>query len=766
MKKVFLILTMLIISTSAFCQDIFGYVNDMKGNPVPNAQVHIMENNKTYLLRLVETDSKGMFRAENIPNDTIVTIVTKLGFDPQEMKLYNYSCPLKIILHEKVQTLEEVTVTANSTTLNKNKVSFFPSKKEKKMSNGGYNLLYNMPISVLSVDPLSKKISTNMGDGVAMFINGSPATSADVQNVMAQNVKKIEYLEQPSDPRFNNARYAINIVVDRYDKGGYTKVDGQQGFETVSGNYSLYSHYEQGKMVYDLLGGYEYDKPSHIGETANTEYNFPGLAIYKNDYKYGKSKNNQTYATFRAKYIADSMIVANSVGVQFNRTPYRDLSGNTSITENSGIVDEFAFDSYSKERLYSLEWNGNYFFMLRNNFDLTTDLTASYMNTTQDYDYLAGGKGQDIFNDIDENAWNLKLNATLRKKIRAVSLGLNLISSYNGNSIHYRGTTPSDVKVKDWYIMPRFVVNYSAGKFRINGKVGVSYEEATYNNEREVYFFPKSFISGGWNFNRKNSLSFSFEYSMFGNSLGMKSPNLVMTDNYTAIKGNPELKNFHFISPSISYNFVASKQATINFFSRWQYFKRPSVFIWEPMARENGGNVIVRSYTNAGYLSNLQFGVSGTLRLLDNSLFVKGSLAQNYFKQGGPMEINTWPVSLSCQVNYFIRNFSVSAFWEKSSKYVSIFETKKRPQNYFLSLSYGFRNFITTFTCKNVFNNSWKTSESLYHSIPVNYNIQKFGNNYHRSFMLSLSYSFSYGKKTSMKDRVQKSGIPNTAIVE
>lgn len=767
MKTVVLIFTMLIVSINALCQDIKGYVNDEKGNAVPNAHVRITGKNKTVLLGLAVTDSIGMFRVEDISGETIMVIVSRLGFETNEMKVYNYSCPLKITLHEKVEVLEGVTVTANSTVLHKNKVSFFPSKKEKRMSNGGYNLLYNIPISVLSVDPLSKRIFTNMGDGVVLFINGTPATSAEVQNVMAENVKKIEYLEQPSDPRFNNARYAINIVVDRYEKGGYTKVDGQQSFETTSGNYSMYSHYERGKMIYDLLGGFEYDKQSHLGEKADIEYDFPSLAMNKSDYKKGKSRNNQAYATIRAKYIADSMILANSVGAQFNRTPYRDLSGNTSIsTENCGIVDEFAFDSHSKERLYSLAWDGNYFFRLKNNFDLTTDFTASYMNTTQDYGYLAGGKGQDIFNDIDEDAWNLKLNATLRKKFRSISLGVNLISSYNGNSIQYRGTTPSDVNVKDWYIMPRLVLNYSSGRFRINGKVGASYEEATYNNQREVYFFPKSFISGGWKFNRRNSLSFSFEYSMFGNSLGMKSPNLVMIDNYTAIKGNPKLKNFHFISPSISYNWVANKRATINLFSRWQYFKRPSVFIWEIMEDGNGGNAIVRSYTNVGYLSNLRYGISGTLRFLDNNLFIKGSMAQNYFKQGGPTEVNSWPVSLSCQVNYFIKNFSVSAFWEKSSKNVSIFETKEWPQNYFLSLGYGYRNFIATITCKNMFNNSWQSSESLYHSSPVNYNIQKFGNDFHRSFILSLSYSFSYGKKTNMRDRVKKSGIPNTAIVE
>ena len=765
MIRLLSIVIMITISSTAFSRDIYGYIKDGKGTPVPNADVRIMQKHRSIFIGQTETDSIGMFRVGNVPEDTITINVSSVGFELKEVELYNYSCPLHITLLEKVHALDEVTVTANSTVLYKNKVSFFPSKKEKKISNGGYNLLYNMPISVLSVNPLLKSITTNMGDGVEVFINGIPASSVEVQNIRTEDVKKVEYLEQPSDPRFNNARYALNIVVARYDRGGYTKIDGQQRFVTPSGNYSVYTHYELGKMAYDLLGGFEYDKQSHFGERSNTVYNFPNLTMDKSDYKMGKTKTKQGYATFRAKYVSDSMTIANSVGVQINRTPYRNLSGNTSIMlEDREVPDEFTFESHRDERYYSFEWNGDYFLRLKNNFDLTSELTASYMKTSQDYDYSA--LGQSILNDIEEDAWNFKVNATLCKRLRAVSFGLNLISSYNGNTIHYLGTTPSNVKVTDWYVMPRLVFNLSTGKFRVNGNVGVSYEEATYNGLREVYFFPKSFISGGWNFDTKNALSFSFEYSMFGNSLGMKSPNMIMTDNETAIKGNPELKNFHFISPSVSYKFVPNKQATINVFSRWQYFRRPSVFVWEPMAYDNDRTIVVRSYTNAGYLSNLRFGISGTLRLFDNNFFVKGTLTQNYFKQGGQTEVNSWPVSLSAQVNYYIKDFSISAFWEKSSKNVSIFETRKWPQNYFLALSYGNGNFIATFTCRNVLNNSWRTSESLYHSIPVNYNILNLGNEYHRSFVLSLSYSFSYGKKTNMKDRINKSGIPNTAIVE
>lgn len=765
MRKILLACIMLVFSSAAICHDIYGYIKDLRGAPVPHANVRVTEVNTTFLIGTSVTDSTGMFRVENIPEDTISVMISSVGYEPKEMILYNYACPINIVLFEKVQALDEVTVTANSTVLHKNKVSFFPSKNEKKISNGGYNLLYNMPISVLSVDPLSRIITTNMGDGVETFINGVPAGSDEIKNIRTEDVIKIEYLEQPSDPRFNNARYALNIVVAEYDRGGYTKADLQQSFVALSGDYSLYSHYESGKMAYDLLSGFEYDKQSHLGEESGIAYSFPDFTMNKHEYKSGNSRNERGYATFRAKYVADSMTIANTIGVQVNRTPYRNMSGETSvISAGDEITDEIAFDSHRDERYYSFEWEGDYYFKLKNDFALTSKFTASYMNTKQDYDY--SGTDMRIINDIEEDAWNIKMNATLRKKFKAISLGINLISSCNGNSIHYLGTTPSDVKVKDWYAMPRLVFNYTSKKFWVNGKVGGSYEEATYNGQCEVYIFPKSFISGGLNFDTRNALSFSFEYSMFGNSLGMKSPNLIMTDSKTAIKGNPQLKNFCFISPSASYTFVPNKRTTLNVFSRWMYFRRPSVFAWEPVQLDDGRDIVVRSYTNAGYLSNLRLGISGTLRLLDNNLFVKGSVIQYYYKQGAPTEIDSWPVSLSVQANYHIKNFSISAFWEKSSENVSIFETKRCPQNYFLALNYGKGNFIATVICRNLFNDSWRTSESLYHSTPVNYEVQKFGNGYHRSFVFSLSYSFSYGKKTNIKNRINKSGTPNTAIIE
>lgn len=190
MIRLLSIVIMITISSTAFSRDIYGYIKDGKGTPVPNADVRIMQKHRSIFIGQTVTDSIGMFRVGNVPEDTITINVSSVGFELKEVELYNYSCPLHIILLEKYTHLMKSRLLQIQLYFTRTRFHF-SIKKEKKISNGGYNLLYNMPISVLSVNPLLKSITTNMGDGVEVFINGIPASSVEVQNIRTEDVKKL-----------------------------------------------------------------------------------------------------------------------------------------------------------------------------------------------------------------------------------------------------------------------------------------------------------------------------------------------------------------------------------------------------------------------------------------------------------------------------------------------------------------------------------------------------------------------------------------------
>ena len=75
-------------------------------------------------------DNTGRF---TIPCDSrnVIAKLSCVGYKTTYRRLTDFNVG-DIMLINAVALLDEVTVTANSTVLYKNKVSFFPSKKEKK----------------------------------------------------------------------------------------------------------------------------------------------------------------------------------------------------------------------------------------------------------------------------------------------------------------------------------------------------------------------------------------------------------------------------------------------------------------------------------------------------------------------------------------------------------------------------------------------------------------------------------------------------------
>ncbi len=73
-----------------------------------------------------------------------------------------------------------------------------------------------------------------------------------MQGLRTPDVKKVEYLEFPSDPRFRGARRVVNIIVHEYAYGGYTKLTRT---ETLNG-----SHFKQNQYPVTLRATYASEK--------------------------------------------------------------------------------------------------------------------------------------------------------------------------------------------------------------------------------------------------------------------------------------------------------------------------------------------------------------------------------------------------------------------------------------------------------------------------------------------------------------------------
>ncbi len=63
------------------------------------------------------------------------------------------------------------------------------------------------------------------GGAVTIFINGNPADDTDLRTFWPQNAIRVEYIQNPDDPKFRGATNVVNFIMKEYTFGGLTKLD-------------------------------------------------------------------------------------------------------------------------------------------------------------------------------------------------------------------------------------------------------------------------------------------------------------------------------------------------------------------------------------------------------------------------------------------------------------------------------------------------------------------------------------------------------------
>ena len=97
---------------------------------------------------------------------------------------------------EKTIDLDEVTIQASSIIRKKDRQLIFPSKDQVRRSMDGLDLTRRMSLPRLWVDPNTKSISMANGN-VQLRINGVLASSLEVAALSPEDIKRVEYHDNP-----------------------------------------------------------------------------------------------------------------------------------------------------------------------------------------------------------------------------------------------------------------------------------------------------------------------------------------------------------------------------------------------------------------------------------------------------------------------------------------------------------------------------------------------------------------------------------------
>lgn len=102
----------------------------------------------------------------------------------------------------KTQELDEVVVEARNQRLGAEVSTYIPTSKQRNASQNAIDLLRQMAIPQIQINPIDNSIKDNGGGEVSIFFNNMPASQEDIEGLRTADVRRVEYLEFPTDPRF------------------------------------------------------------------------------------------------------------------------------------------------------------------------------------------------------------------------------------------------------------------------------------------------------------------------------------------------------------------------------------------------------------------------------------------------------------------------------------------------------------------------------------------------------------------------------------
>lgn len=261
--------------------------------------------------------------------------------------------------------LREAVVKADRGWFEADKAVFLPTRKEKNLSNSPESLLKMMHLPMLKVK--DEVVTTMLDVEVTYFINGIKADKIDISTFWPKNVRRVEYYENPTDPRFEGVKAAVNFIVPEYTAGGVTKV---RLFERMPNNgfLNVSSKLEHKKMAYGIYFRSGYSRRHGVQDEGTETYKdlyHDGIyydAINRTFKENSYEREDDIYLVANARYRSENMRLTHTFTYSWDNN--LGSGGSSSDTWTNNLFNSSSSANYSTGHHTAPAISGDYLFKL------------------------------------------------------------------------------------------------------------------------------------------------------------------------------------------------------------------------------------------------------------------------------------------------------------------------------------------------------------------------------------------------------------------
>lgn len=774
--KIKLIVFFICLSTlSGFAQNI-----SVKGRIVENvneqitsirfATISLMKSDST-IVTSTSSGEDGTFALNGIEKGDYLLSVSLIGYTPTGIVLKNLTKLVDlsdIEIEESSIALREVIVSANNIIHKIDRQIILPTENQIKHSYDAYDLLNNMMIARLNVNPIVKVMEVS-GGGVQARINGIKVSDKEIASIRAKDIIRVEFIEDPGKQYGDeNLGAVVNIIVRRQESGGIINAQTNTSPYVLNSENFLsakfnYKKSEWGINVVNLNKGYKKGK-----RDVNETYYLDDKIIERvqegiNDKRKRFSNYiNLSYNLYESDKYTFNAVLRNNI----ENTPYDNRSNKLYDKQN---IDNFIFSkTKNNSSSYSPSLDLYYQHILPHSQSLEVNIIGTLINTDGKRNYREYTPDNIDLTDIQTNVDGKKRSiigeVIYDKELKNIKISTGARHSQMRTENEYTGSNPI-VSDMDQSQSSAFIeLQGKVKNFSYTGSLGGTRSWFKEGNEDHQYYIFSPTVRLSFVPHKNGYLHYRFNIDPSIPALSSLTDVEQALDTIQIVRGNPRLKTYKIYNNSLNYSYQLKKfQGNMNI--KHQYYDNP---IMESVFVEN--NKLIMMDENQCSFQRLNFELNMGLRSLDVAslkefLSLQVVLGYTSFQSKGNLYKHKYD-------NFY---YSIQAFLSyKKLMFAGIFQ-KNQDALYGETISKGtnMTAFMLIYNHKNLqvgsgiyfpFTNNYRTgSERLSTVAPVkswDY-VKESG----RLFKIRIAYNFEFGRKYKAGNKNLDNADTDTGII-
>ena len=746
-----------IIVIILFCcvviQGVFSTIIDINGRvllvsnreAVESANIVLQTTDSVFISGTV-TNQTGDFLLKNVEAGDYRLVVSSIGYKTLYIDIHGYNKTLKldeILMEEDLVMLEGVTVTASATTSRSDKKIIFPSENQLKASTNGVDLLLQLMLPKLQVNPLFNEVKLPGGGEIQYRINGIKVEVQDVTALKAADIIRVEFHDNPG-LRYGNAEVVLDYIVHRPETGGSFGLDLSNSPVSQWGNNNINGKINHKKSEFSVNYGISHRNFYEMWRDNEEKFKFSdGSVLQRKEVgEPGHLKLRWQYLNGTYSYQDEKNMFSSTLRYYTNNVPHQDYKGTlynvANITDAVDMIDNGSYKTYRPA--LDLYYQRN----MKNDQTLVLNMVGTYNNTDESRFYQESLNNEiltDVNNIVTGDKYSYIGEAIYEKKINANSIsgGLKHTQAFSDNEYRNGHNYTTEMNQSETFLYGEF-----KGKAKkLDYTLGVGVTRSYFGQEGdEGYQY--------YTFNPRIVL----HYQLPGNSfirmrgdINNSSPSLSnlsaiqqIVDSLQIQRGNPDLKPFLRYRTELTYEL----QQSIFYGSLWGTYEYLPKAIMDEKYLDGGK--IVQTWNNQKDWQRMASRLTLRVGPVKNiaTLSVTGGV-NHYISNGNTYrhEYTNWFTDI--QLNAMYKKFN-AAFILQTNWNWFYGETMNGGENvHILMVGYKHKSLSLTAGMLNPFVDNYKV-DSENRSQYASYKKSMYINESSRMFILQLSYNFSFGR--------------------